>query len=113
MDALLKEARVQQAQLQRALAERQTLETQLQESVIVEKEFSELAADAKVYKMIGPVLIPQDKTESASNVSKRLEFIKSQIATVEEKLQSLQENLRKTQQKLQTQSGQPSRQQAA
>lgn len=95
------EAQVLQQQLQKTIIERQKLETQLQESRIVHKEFQQLASDAKVFKMIGPVLVPQEKPEAQANVEKRLEFIESRVKPVEERLKALQESLQKKQQELQ------------
>ena len=36
--------------------------------------------DAKVYKLVGPILALQDLEECKSNVSKRIEFIDKEIA---------------------------------
>jgi prefoldin beta subunit len=58
---------------------RQQLEAQFQENKIVKEEFGILQDDAKIYKLIGPVLIPQDKAEADLNVEKRLEFINSEM----------------------------------
>ncbi|KAK9255580.1 Prefoldin [Lipomyces tetrasporus] len=62
---------------------RQKLESQLQENKIVQKEFSILEDDSKIYKLTGPVLVPQDKSEAVINVDKRLEFIESEIKRIE------------------------------
>ena len=35
--------------------------------------------DANVFKLIGPVLVKQEKNESQSNVNKRVEFINSEL----------------------------------
>lgn len=61
------------------LSSRQQLETQFQENDIVRKEFETLEDDAKIYKLTGPVLLPQDKAEAALNVDKRIEFIKKEM----------------------------------
>lgn len=47
------------------------------------QEFKTLDSDAKIYKLIGPVLLPQEKSEATINVDKRLEFIQSEIKRVE------------------------------
>ena len=43
-----------------------------------EQELEKLNDDAKVYKLIGPALIKQDKVEALSNVAKRLDFIENE-----------------------------------
>ena len=58
-----------------------------------------LAEDAAVYKLVGPVLIRQDQYEAKANVQKRLDFIASEIASLESQLKTIDEKrLRKQQQ---------------
>lgn len=44
-----------------------------------EKETDILEADAKIYKLIGPLLVKQDFKECKSNVEKRIEFISKEL----------------------------------
>lgn len=46
-----------------------------------------LNADAKVFKLVGPVLLKQDVEEAKANVDKRLEFIGNEAEKVNTKLQ--------------------------
>ncbi|KAJ2777367.1 Prefoldin subunit 6 [Coemansia javaensis] len=82
----LQELRREQATL---VATRQTLDSQLQENELVEAEFGRLQDGARIYKMVGPALVPQDRAESVANVQKRLEFIRSEIQRVEGRLEKL------------------------
>jgi len=68
-----------QNELSELLSSRQQLETQFQENSIVLNEFKNLEDDAKIYKLTGPVLLPQDKSEANINVEKRIEFIKNEM----------------------------------
>ena len=43
------------------------------------QEFASLTPNNTVYKMIGPVLVPQEQAEAKGNVDKRLDFIKSDM----------------------------------
>lgn len=43
------------------------------------QEFATLADDANIYKLIGPVLLKQDKAEAVMNVNRRLEHIQSEM----------------------------------
>ena len=43
------------------------------------QEFSTLASSNVVYKLVGPVLVPQDQTEAKNNVENRLEFIRGDM----------------------------------
>ncbi|ONH65207.1 Prefoldin subunit 6 [Cyberlindnera fabianii] len=89
-----------QNQLQTLLSSRQQLETQFQENNIVLKEFGTLEEDAKIYKLTGPVLLPQDKSEANLNVEKRIEFIKKEIERAEENIKSTQTKLEEQRNKL-------------
>ncbi|KAI3432816.1 hypothetical protein D9Q98_010400 [Chlorella vulgaris] len=64
---------------------------QQHENEMVLQELKLLAADAIVYKMIGPVLVRQDTMEARSNVSKRLEFIAGEVKRLDTQLQQLEE----------------------
>ncbi|CAG8634871.1 490_t:CDS:2 [Paraglomus brasilianum] len=77
------------ANLSKAIEARQRLDSQLQENEIVQKEFKLLKEDANIYKLIGPVLVKQDKSEAVSNVDKRLEYIRSEIKRVEGQITDL------------------------
>lgn len=97
METVAQEFQQDQNELNKAMVELQQLEIQFQESRIVKEEFDRLNDDSKIYKLIGPVLVPQDKSEADTNVSKRLEFITSQKTQVETKIQTLRERMIKLQ----------------
>ncbi|KAI9227992.1 MAG: prefoldin subunit 6 [Piptocephalis tieghemiana] len=78
-----------QQEITNAVERRQKLDSQLSENEQVQKEFDELEEDAQIYKLIGPSLVPQDKSEATGNVKKRLEFIKGEIDRVEKVLKDL------------------------
>ncbi|KAL8659310.1 MAG: hypothetical protein Q9226_000483, partial [Calogaya cf. arnoldii] len=65
--------------LQTQISSRQRLESQQQENLAVRKEFNNLSDDSTIYKLIGPVLLKQDKTEAESAVDGRLEFIEKEM----------------------------------
>ncbi|KAI5969715.1 YKE2 [Candida margitis] len=76
-----------QSSLNDLIASRSTLETQYQENKIVEQEFTNLSESDKIYKLTGPVLLPQDYAEASMNVNKRIEFITGEIKRVETKIE--------------------------
>lgn len=81
--------------LQSAIDARQTLEAQQQENKAVQKEFNTLADDAGIYKLVGPVLLKQDKTEATAAVDGRLDFIGKEINRTETRIKDLQETSEK------------------
>lgn len=54
--------------------------------------------DANVYKMIGPALVKQDMVEAKSNVTKRLDFIKSEVDRLEKQMKDLEAKMQAKQQ---------------
>ncbi|ODQ77512.1 hypothetical protein BABINDRAFT_67222 [Babjeviella inositovora NRRL Y-12698] len=78
------------------ITSRQKLETQFQENKIVQQEFELLEDGAKIFKLTGPVLLPQDQEEAKMNVEKRIEFIKGEIERVEKKVETTQNDIENT-----------------
>ncbi|PVU94353.1 hypothetical protein BB561_002619 [Smittium simulii] len=83
------EMRKLQSEYSKLIETSQQLSSQLQENELVQKEFSLVGSDAKIYKMIGPVLVPQDKEEAGLNVEKRIEYIKAELTRVEARIKEL------------------------
>ncbi|GAD96835.1 conserved hypothetical protein [Paecilomyces variotii No. 5] len=79
------------AELETNVEARQKLESQQQENVAVQKEFASLDDDANIYKLVGPVLLKQDKTEATMAVDGRLEFIEKEIKRIEDQIKETQE----------------------
>ncbi|CAI5476738.1 unnamed protein product, partial [Closterium sp. Yama58-4] len=70
---------------------RRQYSVQLNENEMVQKELELLEEDAKVFKLIGPVLVPQDLAEARANVRKRLEYISSEVKRLEGALKQLEQ----------------------
>jgi|TARA_B110000003_G_scaffold88280_1_gene90339 prefoldin beta subunit len=68
------------AQLQ---AKHQTLTSQLNENNMVKAEMDILDDSAKIYKMVGPVLVLQEFSAAKDNVAKRLEYIEKDVKRVD------------------------------
>jgi prefoldin beta subunit len=56
----------------------------------VQNEFASLAEDAGIYRLVGPVLLKQEKTEAVSTVDGRLDFIGKEIIRTETRIRELQ-----------------------
>ena len=81
--------------LQNTVSSRQKLEGQLQENLGVQKviaayelqcicflqtqEFGNLGEDETIYKLVGPVLLKQERVEAESTVKGRLDFIGNEL----------------------------------
>ncbi|KAG2226522.1 hypothetical protein INT45_014266 [Circinella minor] len=84
-----------QKELSTAIEARQRLDSQQQENEVVSKEFEHLEDDASIFKLIGPVLVKQEKGEAVGNVKNRLELINKEIERIEKQLQDLTEKSEK------------------
>jgi len=81
--------------MQSAVEARQRLESQQAENRAVQKEFKSLADDADIYRLVGPVLLKQDKSEANSTVDGRLDFIGKEITRTETRIQDIQQGSEK------------------
>ncbi|KAI1344380.1 Prefoldin beta-like protein [Xylariaceae sp. FL0016] len=84
-----------QQDLQAAVQSRQKLEAQKQENLGVQKEFERLKEGESIYKLVGPVLLKQDKPEAESTVKGRLEFISNELERTESQIKDIQDRIEK------------------
>jgi prefoldin beta subunit len=49
-----------------------------------------LTGDSNVFKLIGPVLVKQERSEAETNVKKRIEYIKSELTRLESQIKDLE-----------------------
>lgn len=79
-----------QTELENTIEARQKLESQQQENQGVQKEFALLDPDATIYKLIGPMLLKQERREAILAVDSRLEFIEKEIKRIESQITDIQ-----------------------
>ncbi|ELT93013.1 hypothetical protein CAPTEDRAFT_78564, partial [Capitella teleta] len=75
----LEKYKATQSEFQKCAGTRQKLDAQLNENTMVKDELDRLEPDAKVYKMMGPVLINQDLDEAKQTVGKRIDYINGEM----------------------------------
>ncbi|KAJ5174817.1 prefoldin subunit 6 [Penicillium canariense] len=95
LQALSDEFQQLQTELESLIDARQKLESQQQENQGVQSEFAQLGDDSNIYKLVGPVLLKQEKTEAVMAVSGRLEFIEKEIKRIEKEIEDKQETSEK------------------
>ncbi|KDN65299.1 putative prefoldin subunit [Colletotrichum sublineola] len=83
------------SELQNIVQSRQKLEAQKQENLGVKEEFDKLKDGEQIYKLVGPVLLKQDKVEAESTVKGRLDFINKEIERHEDLIKDVQGKLEK------------------
>jgi prefoldin beta subunit len=67
------------------------LTSQKSENESVKKEFEILEPSGVIWKLVGPVMVKQDREDAKANVEKRIEFISGDIGKAEEAIKELEE----------------------
>jgi prefoldin beta subunit len=82
-----------QVTLSDTISARQKLASQQQENRAVQKEFSTLDDDdeSAIYKLVGPVLLKQEKAEAVLAVEGRLTYIDKEIERAEKTIGEIRE----------------------
>ncbi|KAJ6092521.1 prefoldin subunit 6 [Penicillium sp. IBT 16267x] len=91
LQALSDEFQQMQTELEGLVDARQKLESQQQENQGVQSEFAQLDDESNIFKMVGPVLLKQEKTEAVMAVNGRLEFIEKEIKRIEKEIEAKQD----------------------
>lgn len=68
--------------------------------VPAKQELDQLEEGAKVYKLVGPVLIPQDVDEARSTVETRIGYISKELGAAENRVQTLEKTQQEKRMKL-------------
>ncbi|QSS51269.1 prefoldin subunit 6 [Histoplasma capsulatum var. duboisii H88] len=84
-----------ETELQEIVQAREKLEAQQQENKSVQNEFKSLETDANIYKLVGPILLKQDKGDAMMAVDGRLDFIEKEITRIEKQIHDIQEKSEK------------------
>ncbi|KAG5965288.1 hypothetical protein E4U13_002257 [Claviceps humidiphila] len=95
LQALSEDYQKLQQELQDSVNSRQKLQSQQQENAGVFREFEKLGEDETIYKLMGPVLLKQDKVEAESTVKGRLDFIKGEVTRLETQIKETQDKMEK------------------
>merc|ERR1711974_305243 len=73
-----------QKEYSKVMSDRQTLDSQLSENKQVKEELDLAPEDGKIFKLIGPALVPQELSEARSNVEKRINYIAGELKRKED-----------------------------
>eukprot|EP00656_Telonema_subtile_P048039 TRINITY_DN5630_c0_g1_i2.p1 TRINITY_DN5630_c0_g1~~TRINITY_DN5630_c0_g1_i2.p1 ORF type:complete len:138 (+),score=56.03 TRINITY_DN5630_c0_g1_i2:145-558(+) len=80
--------------------QRQQLTEQISENAMVQAELKLLEGSDEVFKLVGPVLVPQDQAEAKANVEKRISYMKTEMEKCDKRLEEKQAELEELQQKI-------------
>jgi prefoldin beta subunit len=90
IEKMVESLQAKQAEQRKAGAGTQALHAQLTENTLVREELDKSASDARVFKLVGPVLIPQDLDEAKSTVGTRISFIQGEVAKAQDRVKALE-----------------------
>lgn len=79
-----------QADIQKLYVMKQKSLSQFNENTLVKGELDLLSEEDPVFKLVGPALMKVDLGEAISNVSKRLEFIETEITKLDNQIAAKQ-----------------------
>ena len=88
--AIVNEINENRAKLQTQYDLLRQFTAQKSENESVKKEFEILEPSGVIWKLVGPVMVKQDRDEARVNVDKRIEFITGDIAKAEEAIKILE-----------------------
>jgi len=94
LEEKLKEYKALETELQGLFSKKQQILSQLNENTLVQGELGMITEEnPKIYKLVGPALIPVEFEEAKDNVSKRLKFIEEEIKKIEVQIDTKQGKL--------------------
>lgn len=74
------EAIKQQEHLRNLIEQKQKLDSQVNEILMAKEEVDLLESDAVIYKLIGPLMVPQELKDVKETIKGRLKFLNDKIA---------------------------------
>eukprot|EP01012_Entosiphon_sulcatum_P025941 TRINITY_DN3131_c0_g1_i1.p2 TRINITY_DN3131_c0_g1~~TRINITY_DN3131_c0_g1_i1.p2 ORF type:complete len:134 (-),score=58.15 TRINITY_DN3131_c0_g1_i1:124-525(-) len=80
-----------QKQIPKLTQQRTQLISQQNENQMVQQELKLMEEDGKIYKLIGPALVQQDKSDAMAIVEKRLDYLSNEIGRLEAQSKSLED----------------------
>ena len=86
------EAIKNQEQLRSLIEQKQKLDSQVNEILMAKEEVDLLEDDAVIYKLIGPLMVPQDLKEVKETIKGRLKYMNDKMEYFETQLNSINVN---------------------
>lgn len=82
------EAIKNQEQLRTLIEQKQKIDSQVNEILMAKEEVDLLEDDAVIYKLIGPLMVPQDIKEVKETIKGRLKYLNDRIDYYESEIKS-------------------------
>lgn len=88
MNSQQMEAIKNQENLRNLIEQKQKLDSQVNEILMAKEEVDLLDDDALIYKLIGPLMVPQELKEVKENIKGRLKLLQEKIDYYEKELKT-------------------------
>lgn len=98
IEGMVEAMKAQQRDLRKASDGLGQLQAQLQENVLVREELARVTEGRAVFKLVGPVLIPQEADEARATVGTRIGFIENEVKKAEARVKALEGGAQEKQQ---------------
>jgi len=77
-----------QEQLRSLIEQKQKLDSQVNEIIMAKEEVDLLEDDATIYKLIGPLMVPQELKEVKETIKGRLKYLNDKIDFYEKEIKA-------------------------
>lgn len=77
-----------QEQLRALIEQKQKIDSQVNEILMAKEEVDLLEDDATIYKLVGPLMVPQDLKEVRETVKGRLKYLNEKIEYFEKEIKA-------------------------
>jgi prefoldin beta subunit len=77
-----------QEQLRALIEQKQKIDSQVNEILMAKEEVDLLEDDATIYKLVGPLMVPQDPKEVRETIKSRLKYLNEKIEYVEKEIKA-------------------------
>lgn len=77
-----------QEQLRSLIEQKQKIDSQMNEILMAKEEVDLLEDNATIYKLIGPLMVPQDLKEVKETISGRLKYLNEKIDYFEKEIKA-------------------------
>lgn len=77
-----------QEQVRALIEQKQKIDSQVNEILMAKEEVDLLEDDASIYKLVGPLMVPQDPKEVRETIKSRLKYLNEKLEYFEKEIKA-------------------------